>query len=382
MRSPSVTSRRAFLASTTAAGLAIGLAPLGAIASQRKAKPMRLLILGGTGFLGPHIVRTATDRGHEMTLFNRGKTNPHLFPNIEKLEGNRDPDKDAGLSALRGRDWDAVIDTSGYVPRIVDASASLLADHAGHYTFISSISVYDGFAKHGISEDDPVGTIEDETVEQVTGVTYGPLKALCEQAAEKAMPGRTISIRPGLIVGPGDPTDRFTYWPVRVSKGGEVLAPGTPGDPLQQIDARDLAAFVIHSIEQRTTGAYNAVCPADSNSMGKTLDACKAESGSHATFTWVPADFLEAQGVSAWGDLPNWSPTTGDLAGINQVDVERAIAKGLTIRPIAETIRDTLEWTREWDDERRNAFGNGRKPGLSPAREQAVLAAWKEHEGG
>src|SRR5688572_29497367 len=197
---------------------------------------MRLLVLGGTKFLGRAVVEAAVARGHEPTLFHRGLTNPGLFPDLEHLRG----DRDGGLAALQGRTWDAVIDPSGYVPRIVRASAELLADAVEHYTFISSISVYPSFPTPGMDESSPVGTLEDPTVEDVPA-HYGPLKALCEQAAEAAMPGRVFHVRAGLIVGPNDPSDRFTYWPVRVAKGGDVLAPGSPERPVQIIDVRDLA---------------------------------------------------------------------------------------------------------------------------------------------
>jgi 2'-hydroxyisoflavone reductase len=373
------TTRRDFIAAAGAATGAIALGPLVAptLAKPRRSKKLRLLILGGTGFLGPHVVRTAIDRGHEMTLFNRGKTHPELFPDLEKLRGDRDGD----LGALEGRTWDAVIDTSGYVPRVVTDSATLLAD-SGHYTFISSISVYAGFEKVGLTEDDPVGTLEDETVEQVNGQTYGPLKALCEQAAERAMPGRVNVIRPGLIVGPGDPTNRFTYWPVRVARGGEVLAPGTPDDPIQVIDVRDLAAFIVDGIERSTTGTYNATSPPGQLTIGGLLDSCRSAAGVPATLTWVDADFLEANDVSAWQNMPAWVPPTGEMAGFGRVDVSRALAQGMPIRPIDETVADTLAWAREWPEERRPDWGEGRTPGLSPAREREVLEAWGTREGG
>ena len=200
---------------------------------------MDLLILGGTGFLGPHTVRAARSHGHKITLFNRGRTNPQLFPDLTHLRGDRDPKTGDGLQALTGRQWDAVIDTSGYVPRLVRASAELLAPNVKQYVFISTISVYADFTKIGIVETDPLGTLDDETVEKITAENQGPLKALCEQAAEAAMPGHVTNVRPGLIVGPGDPTDRFTYWPVRIEHGGEVLAPLPKDAPVQFIDVRD-----------------------------------------------------------------------------------------------------------------------------------------------
>ncbi len=218
---------------------------------------MRILILGGTVFVGRHLVEAALARGHEVTLFNRGQHGPDLYPGVEKLRG----DRDGGLDALRGRRWDAAIDTCGYVPRIVRASATLLANAVDHYTFISSVSVYPEAHTRHLDEDSPVGALDDESVEDVTPETYGPLKALCEQAAEGAMSGRALTIRPGLIVGPHDPTDRFTYWPRRVAQGGEVLAPGRPERPVQIIDARDLAAWTLQLVASGARGVYNATGP-------------------------------------------------------------------------------------------------------------------------
>jgi 2'-hydroxyisoflavone reductase len=378
-------TRRTILRCAALAGTAVGLAGSRPRAQDSEADDpvapppgakLRLLVLGGTGFLGPHVVEAALARGHEVTLFNRGKTNPGLFPDLEKLRGDRDPEKDEGLSALEGRDWDAVVDTSAYVPRIASASAELLADAVAHYVLISTISVYAGFAEEGMDEDAPTGTIDDESVETVDGATYGPLKALCERAVEAAMPGRTTSIRPGLIVGPLDPTGRFTYWPVRVERGGEVLAPGDPSDPVQFIDARDLAAFVVHAIEERTTGTFNATGPATELSIAELLHGCKAVTGGSARFTWVPAAFLRELEVSPWSDLPVWVPGGGDSRGLTRIDVSRAVAAGLTFRPLARTVADTLEWYHGEPEERRARLVSG----LAPEREGQVLAAWHEEE--
>ncbi|WP_428261756.1 NAD-dependent epimerase/dehydratase family protein [Haliangium sp.] len=326
-----------------------------------------LLILGGTGFLGPHLVEQARARGFEITLFNRGKTNPHLFPGLEKLRGDRDGD----LEALKGRSWDAVIDTSGYVPRIVTASAELLASAVKHYTFISTLSVYADHATVGITEEYPVATIEDESNEDVRA-NYGALKALCERAAEAAMPGRVANIRPGLIVGPLDPTDRFTYWPVRVARGGEVLAPGTGDDRIQVIDVRDLAAWTVQVVEQRVTGVYNAVGPAGGVPMRSVLERCRQALGSDARFTWVSAEFLEAQEVAPWQHMPAWLPAEGEYAGFGSVDVSRAVARGLSFRPIEDTARATVEWFQTLPAERQAKL----RAGITPEREAEVLAAW------
>ncbi len=325
---------------------------------------MKLLILGGTAFLGRHLVESALQRGHEVTLFNRGQRNPGLFPEVEHLRG----DRNGNLEALKGRRWDAVIDTCGYFPRQVRESAQLLADQVEHYTFISSISVYASFEKTN-DESSPVGKLEDETVEQITGETYGPLKALCEQAAEAAMPGRVLNIRPGLIVGSHDPSDRFTYWPHRIARGGEVLAPGRPDRPVQIIHARDLADWNLNMSEARKVGVYNATGPEYVLTMGEVLQTCKAVSGSDAHFTWVDEAFLLEQKVGAWVELPLWIPSSGPAA-MQETDISKALAAGLTFRPLADTVRDTLEWdrTRPSDIQRR--------AGLKPEREAEVLKAW------
>lgn len=326
---------------------------------------MRLLILGGTVFLGRHAVESARRRGHEVTIFTRGQRNPDLFPDVERLRG----DRDGGLEALRGRRWDAVLDTSGYVPRVVGASAGLLADRVGHYTFISTISVYADASVPGITEASPVGTLADESVETVGGETYGPLKALCESAVERALPGRALVIRPGLIVGPHDPTDRFTYWPRRVARGGEVLAPAPPDRPVQFIDARDLADWAIRMAEERRIGTFNATGPDTPLTMGQFLDAARDASGSDARVTWVAGQFLLDHGATPWIEVPLWTGE-GEGGGLLAVDCRKAFAAGLTFRPLADTIRDTIAWdaARPADTERR--------AGLAPEKEAELLQAW------
>lgn len=331
---------------------------------------MDILILGGTVFLGRHLVEAARAHGHTVTLFNRGQHNPEIFPGVERLRGDRGGD----LQALAGRHWDAVIDTSGYLPRAVRATAELLAPNVDHYTFISSISVYGDTSKYGIDEDAPVGTLDDPAAENIAE-NYGPLKALCEQAAEAAMPGRVLNIRPGLIVGPHDPSDRFTYWVHRVAEGGEVLAPGNPNAPFQGIHARDLADWTIRMIEQRQTGVFNATGPADRMSMGDFLEIAKQAIGSDASFTWLDDTFLVQQGAGPWIEIPLWIPVTDGVGdGLMDVSIARALAAGLTLRPIAETVRDTLVWdrARPADAERR--------AGLKPEREQELLQAWRERD--
>lgn len=333
---------------------------------------MNLLILGGTVFLGRHLVDAALAVGHQVTLFNRGQHGAELFPQVEKLRG----DRDGGLDALAGRRWDAVIDTCGYVPRLVRASAELLAGSAQHYTFISSISVYRDLDQAPVDESSPVGVLADTSVEEITGETYGPLKALCEQAAEAALPGRVLHVRPGLIVGPHDPTDRFTYWPWRVVQGGDVLAPGRPQRRVELIDGRDLAAWILRMVEARRTGVYNATGPAHELTMGDLLAACQRAAGHRATLTWVDEAFLLANGVAPWSELPLWLPEADN--GVMAVDCRRASAAGLTFRPLAETVQDTLAWLRA---ERVPAHGDlGSVPlraGMARARERELLAAWQ-----
>jgi len=344
-------SRRRFIGGALAAFAALhGFMPRQGLSAERRQAKLRILILGGTGFLGPHTVRAALARGHELTLFNRGKTNPGLFADVESLRGDRDGD----LEALAGRNWDAVIDNSGYVPRIVGDSARLLAGAVRQYVFISSVSAYADFSTPGADETAPLGRLE--------------------RAAEAEMPGRVTVIRPGLIVGPGDPTDRFTYWPVRVARGGEVLAPGDPATPVQLIDVRDLGAWIVHCVEARVLGVYNALSPAGAWSTGDLLEACRDAAGSDARFTWVDAAFLEAQGVAAWSDLPVWLPAEGDYAGSGRTSAAKAVAAGLGFRPLRTTAADTLAW---WQDERARADPKLRA-GLDPGRERAVLEAWHE----
>jgi 2'-hydroxyisoflavone reductase len=333
----------------------------------------KILILGGTGFLGPALVELARPRGHTVTLFNRGKTQPHLFPDVEKLQGDRDGD----LKALEGRKWDAVIDTSGYVPRIVRASAELLAPNVEQYLFVSTISVYKDMSQSGIDETAPVATVEDEKTEDVSKY-YGALKALSEKAAEAAMPGRAIIVRPGLIVGPGDPTDRFTYWPVRVARGGEVLAPGDGQDPVQFIDVKDLAAFMLGLVENKVTGVFNATGPVQTLHMRELLDGCKRANGGDAAFTWASAEFLEEQKVAPWMQMPVWIPRSDkEAGGVGRVSNARALARGLTFRPLEDTARDTLAWFKTQPPERQEKL----RAGISAERERELLAAWHQRAG-
>src|SRR5664279_2008307 len=361
-----MTTRREFVrdVGVAAAAAAFGTKAFSAATPPRKT----LLILGGTRFLGPEIVDAAKASGWTITLFNRGKTNPGPFPELEKLQGDRNGDP----KSLEGRAWDAVVDTSGYVPRQVKASATLLAPRVSQYVFILSISVFSDLSKPGVDETGPVAILEDPAVENVGEGTYGGLKALCEKAAEAAMPGRVTNVRPGLIAGPSDGTDRFTYWPVRVARGGEVLAPDKPEDLVQFIDVRDLAAWIVKTIDTKTMGVFNATSAP--LRMGEVLDACKAAGGGDARFTWVEAAFLTAQKVEEWSDLPVWTSPAGSDAGAGRVSNARAVAMGLAFRPVKATAKDTLDWWKTLPKERTSRL----KSGLSPEREAEVLAAWHE----
>lgn len=376
-------SRREFLVHSLSAA-ALAALPASVFASAGRApRPLQLLILGGTGFLGPHFVERAHARGHTLTLFNRGRSNPQRFDGtplagIEQLRGDRKDD----LAALEGdRRWDAVLDTSAYFPDDVARSAALLAGRVAHYQIISSISVY---ARNDLAndEDSALATLDDPSTRTITGETYGGLKAACERAAQAALPGRTSVVRPGLIVGPGDPTDRFTYWPARADRGGEIAAPGAPDNPTQCIDARDLAAFLLQLVEQGTTGVFNADAAPGTLDMGRLLDSClrqaKTAGGAQdARLTWLPADFLQAQDIKAWSDMPVWIAPEGEYAGFGRTRVDRAVAAGLTHRPIDDTVRDTLAWWRAQPAERRAAC----KAGLTPQREADLLAAWHARSG-
>lgn len=325
---------------------------------------MKLLILGGTVFVGRHLVEAAQARGHEVTLFNRGRHNADLFPQVEKLHGDRDGD---GLDALAGRSWDAVLDTCGYVPRVVRQSAERLSGAVSRYVFISSISVYADTSASGVDENNPLGTMEDETTEEIAGDTYGPLKVLCEQAVQAALPNGALIIRPGFIVGPHDPTDRFTYWPHRVAQGEDVLAPGRADQPVQVIDARDLAEWTIRLVEQGDTGIYNATGPDYTLTLGEILQTCKTVSDSDARFVWAGDEFLKENQADTFTLLPFYVPQSSDSAGIMGASIAKAVAAGLTFRPLADTVNDTLTWdnARPSDDPRR--------VGMSRERERELL---------
>jgi 2'-hydroxyisoflavone reductase len=346
--------------------------------AEEKVKPSRILILGGTGFTGPFQVKYALSRGHKVTVFNRGKTHPGELPKeVEQLTG----DRNGQLEALKGKQWDVCIDNPTTLPAWVRDAAQILKGNVERYIFISTISVY-ADTSTGPDENAPPAKYEGadpfkETLEAMKASgykTYGPLKALSEQETEKWFPGKSLIIRPGLIVGPRDETDRFTYWPVRIDRGGEVLAPGHPSDPVQFIDGRDLAEWTIRMAENRETGIYNATGPARELGIGDMLDGIKTALNSNATFAWADAEFLKQEKVEAWSDMPVWA---GDELGMSRTKISRALAKGLTFRPLGETARDTLAWFKAQKPERQAKI----RAGLTPEREAQVLAALHKQDG-
>ena len=371
-------SRRQFLQFSLAAAAmtACGTGPKPLSEDRRSGGRKKILVLGGTSFLGPAFVTAAQARGHTLTLFNRGKTRPGLFPDVEKLLGDRDPKKGAGLQALAGRSFDAVLDTSGYYPRMVRASAELLAPNIGQYIFISSISAYAKNDTPHTDETAETATLADPTVETMgkNFENYGGLKRACELATEQALPGRATLVRPGFIVGPEDPSDRFTYFPVRYDRGGEMLAPGTPTDPLQIIDVRDLAEWLVLLMEHGTMGVFNALGPEKPWNMGGVFAACKEVTGKDTRLTWVPGDFLVKHGEDGDGSIPLWAPPVGTYAGLHQRSNARAMAAGLRFRSPVDTTRDTLAWFKSLPQERRDKLGAG----LSAKGEAELLALWAQ----
>ncbi len=346
----------------------------GRIQERRAPDPKRLLVLGGTGFIGPHMVRHAVGRGHAVTIFTRGRAEADLPAEVERLMGDRNGD----LTALAGRRWDAVLDNNVRDYRWVQLSTAALRDSAEHYVFVSSISAYTAEAMgYGFKDRvlwEPVIDEGSERFAPPPGWTdgdeapYGLTKALSENIVHEAFPGRTTVVRPGLIVGPGDPTDRFTYWPLRIEEGGRVLAPGNPDHAAQVIDQRDLTEWIVQLAEEGVTGDFNATGPASRMSMAEMLYGIRAVTSAPVDFTWVDENFLEEHDVRPWGDLPAWIP--GDP--LSFVNVERAIAAGLGFRPLAVTTSDTLAWDRTRpDEERRN-----RRAGMSRTRERELLGLW------
>ena len=379
------TSRRNFLKFSAIAGGTLALRSMHevpALANTGRSiikdpKPMRILILGGTGFMGPEQVRYALSRGHKVTVFNRGKTHPGILPKeVEQLIG----DRNGQLDALKGRQWDVVVDNPTSIPVWVRDAAQILKGNVDRYVFISTLSVYSDVSKPGMDETGPLAKYEGQDAMKETTASlrasnfrlYGPLKALSEAEAEKWFPGKTLIIRPGLIVGPGDESDRFTYWPVRLERGGEVLAPGNPADPVQFIDVRDLAEWTIRMVEQGSTGIFNATGPKSKLSIADMLAGIRKVTKTDSQLTWVEADFLAAQKVSPWSDMPVWIPPRGDSAGFAMISIDRALSKGLTFRSVPDTTQVTLDWFHKQPADRQAKL----HAGLTAQRETDVLAAW------
>jgi 2'-hydroxyisoflavone reductase len=375
------TSRRTFLKLSAMMGGGVGLGLISGETvfstdrTRRAPKSLRILILGGTGFTGPLQVRYALSRGHKITVFNRGRTHPDELPKeAEQLIG----DRNGKLDALKGRKWDVVIDNPTTLPVWVRDAAEILKGNVDRYVFTSTISVYADTSRQGMDETAPLAKYTGLDAMKETNATmrannfalYGPLKALSEAEAEKWFPAKTLIIRPGYIVGPGDESDRFTYWPVRVERGGEVLAPGAPADPIQIIDARDLAEWTIRMVEQGTVGAFNAVGPKTKLGMGRMLDVIKQTTKSDARFTWIDDKFLTDQKLI--DDIPIWTSTHGAEIGYSTMNVNKAVRHGLTFRPLADTTRATLEWFRKQPTSRQAKM----RAGIKPEREAEVLAAW------
>jgi 2'-hydroxyisoflavone reductase len=354
---------------TTLAGATL-LAALADPAARATAPALRVLILGGTGFIGPHFVAALTARGHHVTVFNRGRDPAKVPPGVVQLIG----DRNGQVAALQGHDWDAVIDNSGYTVRQVRTTAELLKGHVKRYIFISSISAYADLAVPGIDETYKLAQVADPTTEDTGGGNYGGLKALCEQLVERTYQADATIIRPTFIAGPGDTTDRFTYWPVRVARGGQMLAPGTPADPIQFIDVRDLADFVRRCVEQPLPGRFNACNPPRAVTMGALLEASRRITGADTKFVWASVQFLTAQKVigddaAAGNPLPIWNPPVGESAGAALVSPARAVRHGLKFRSLDQTIRDTLEWQQQ-----RPPAQQTLRAGLSPQREAELLS--------
>jgi len=378
------TSRRDFLRATAAAGgaLGLGLIPGAGARSQSDApvahagpeEKLKILVLGGTGFIGPHTVQYAMDRGHEITLFNRGLTNTHLFPELEKLVGDRNGD----LESLRGRLWDVCFDNNASNIDWVEYSTEFLKDSVDRYHYVSSRSAYADLSFIPMGIHAPTFTYETAGVEPgAERLPYGLRKALCERQVQKVFPGSSSIFRPGLIIGPGDDTDRFTYWPVRIHRGGEVLAPGDGSDPVQIIDVRDLTEWMVRVAENEYNGVFNCVGPATPRPMAELLYGIRAVTTAETTFTWVPSSFLAEHEIRPYSEMPVWMPPTPGREGFARFDLTHEVKRGLTFRPLAVTTKDTLDFHFSRPLERQQQL----RAGISAKREAEVLAAWHAANG-
>lgn len=379
------TDRRDFLRLSALAGgaLATGILPRGELLARTSGTPLlgarpgraplNILFLGGTSFIGPHMVREALKNGHKVTLFNRGRTNPELFPEAARLVGDRTGD----VSALAGKKWDFVVDSSAIQPEWVERTGKVLTGNVGHYLFISTRSVYADVSRVPMTIDAPVHTRQTTTVTPGRPLPYGLAKAESEAMVKKYFGDRYTIVRPGLIIGPGDDTDRFTYWPVRIERGGEVMAPGDGSDPVQIIDARDLGEWVIRLGEGKTLGIFNGVGPKVPRRFDEFLYGIKAVTTSDATFTWVPVEFLAQHRVRPYAEMPVFRPARDGYEGFARFDLTREIASGLTFRPLAVTAKDTLDYYHSRSSEEQERL----RAGISPEREAEVLKLWKEERG-
>lgn len=381
-------NRRDFLKASAAGALALGASatPLAGgvpresaegqkrVQSNRPGAPLKILILGGTSFIGPHQVQYALDRGHEITLFNRGRTNTHLFPGVERLVGDRNDN----LEALKGREWDVVIDNSAIRPHWVNLTANLLKDSCERYIFVSTRSVYSDVSRVPMNISAPTWTYESAGVERgAERLPYGLSKSLAEQEARNAFGDeRTLIFRPGLIIGPGDNTDRFTYWPVRINEGGEVLAPGDGTDPVQIIDVRDFGEWLVRMAEAEAVGIYNVVGPRTPRPMTELLYGIRAVTTAETTFTWVDTDFVINAGLRPYAEMPVWRPARDGSEGFARFDLTPEVEAGLTFRSLATTAADTLEFHFSRDAERQAAF----RSGVSREREREVLDLWHAYK--